>query len=466
MGTPVEEVIKRLGGPLSHEQAEAIWAQGKEAVVLALMQLSAQAVGSDRGPESGPNAPPSSVPPYAKPRRRRRGKKPGAKSGHPGRRRVSSAEPTRHIKHPPLKRCPDCGGPVHAPTRYRTRTIEDIPEVFPELTEHTIPRQWCPACRREVEPVVDEAMPKAVLGHGLVTLSAWLHYGLGVTISQVNSVLSHHVHLELSQGGLVNAWQRLGEVLTPWYEQIGEEVKGSGVLHADETGWRLNGVLHWLWCFTTKMATYYMINRSRGSPALNEFFTEAFDGVLITDFWSAYGAVSAAEHQACLAHLLRELKHLDEKDGTAQWRAFSKKLRRLLKDGLRLKARSDLSSATRERRTRLIDRRLMQLAAWESPNANVQRLVKRLGRYRDSLFTFLDYEAVPSDNNHAEREIRPAVIMRKNSHCNRSDAGAQTQAVLMSIYRTLKARGREPMDTIVAALKTYVRTGTLPPLPQ
>jgi len=209
-----------------------------------------------------------------------------------------------------------------------------------------------------------------------------------------------------------------------------------------------------------------MIHRSRGSPALDEFFTEAFDGVLITDFWSAYGAVSRAEHQACLAHLLRELKHLDEKDGSAGWRAFSKKLRRLLRDGLRLKARSDLSAAIRQHRTRLIDRRLMQLVEWESPNANVQRLVKRLGRYRDSLFTFLDYEDVPSDNNHAEREIRPAVIMRKNSQGNRSDAGAQTQAVLMSIYRTLKARGREPMDTIVEALKTYVRTGTLPPLPQ
>ena len=44
--------------------------------------------------------------------------------------------------------------------------------------------------------------------------------------------------------------------------------------------------------------------------------------------------------------------------------------------------------------------------------------------------------------------------------------GAQTQAVLMSIYRTLKARGLEPMDTIAAALKSYVRTGALPSLPQ
>jgi transposase len=466
MSMPVAAILKELRGPLTHQQAEAIWARGKEAVILALMLLSLQALGAGSAPDAGPNAPPSSVPTYAKPARRRRGKRPGAKPGHPGHRRALAETVTRRVQHPPLERCPDCGGPLCKPTRHRVRRIEDIPEVFPELTEHTIPRQWCPACGREVEPVVDEAMPKASLGHAVVTLSAWLHYGLGVTISQVIAVLSHHVHIPLSEGGLVGAWQRLGEVLSTWYDQIGQQVKLSGVLHADETGWRLNGKPHWLWCCTTKGATYYMIDRSRGSPALKRFFTEAFDGVLVTDFWSAYGAVSCWEHQACLAHLLRELAHVDERDKSRQWRSFSKKLGRLLRDGLRLKAHPDLPCEQRKRRTHLIDRRLMCLVQWHSSNANVQRLVKRLSRYRDSLFTFLDYEDVPADNNRAEREIRPAVIIRKNSLCNRSEAGAQTQAVLMSIYRTLKARGREPMDTIVAALKAYVRTGSLPPLPQ
>jgi len=51
---------------------------------------------------------------------------------------------------------------------------------------------------------------------------------------------------------------------------------------------------------------------------------------------------------------------------------------------------------------------------------------------------------VPSDNNHGERQIRPAVIIRKNSLCNRSEQGAATQAILMSIYRTLKLRGLSP----------------------
>ena len=94
-----------------------------------------------------------------------------------------------------------------------------------------------------------------------------------------------------------------------------------------------------------------------------------------------------------------------------------------------------------------------------------ERLLKRLRRHRDDLFTFLDEPDVPFDNNHAERAIRPAVMIRKNSFGNRSDRGADTQAVLMSVYRTIQQRGHAPLKTIVDALTTYLATGQLPPLP-
>ena len=72
---------------------------------------------------------------------------------------------------------------------------------------------------------------------------------------------------------------------------------------------------------------------------------------------------------------------------------------------------------------------------------------------------------MPYDNNHAERQIRPAVIMRKNILCNRSPGGADTQAVLMSVYRTLRLRGHDPTSTIAGALREMLSTGKLPPLP-
>ncbi len=105
------------------------------------------------------------------------------------------------------------------------------------------------------------------------------------------------------------------------------------------------------------------------------------------------------------------------------------------------------------------------MAREEHTDADARRLTKRLRRYGEYLFTFLDYPYVPADNNFGERQIRPAVILRKNSQSNRSDRGAATQAVLMSVYRTLKLRGLNPTKTIADALKTYMLTGRLPALP-
>ena len=109
---------------------------------------------------------------------------------------------------------------------------------------------------------------------------------------------------------------------------------------------------------------------------------------------------------------------------------------------------------------------LRELIETQWDNSQAKRLRKRLDRYEDYLFTFLDKPYVPFDNNCAERAIRPAVIMRKNSYTNRSDKGARTQSTLMSIFRTLKQRNANPISTIAQALKQYIQTGNIPLLPQ
>ncbi|MFH1613986.1 MAG: transposase, partial [Planctomycetota bacterium] len=85
-------------------------------------------------------------------------------------------------------------------------------------------------------------------------------------------------------------------------------------------------------------------------------------------------------------------------------------------------------------------------------NKEAKRLLKRLNRHQDELFTFLHNEDVPYDNNFGERSIRGAVIMRKNSYNNRSERGAMTQSVLMSVFFTIKQRGLNPVDTVKKAL--------------
>jgi hypothetical protein len=95
--------------------------------------------------------------------------------------------------------------------------------------------------------------------------------------------------------------------------------------------------------------------------------------------------------------------------------------------------------------------RLDELAREASRDPDVKRLVKRL-----ALFTFLDQPGVSFNNNLAEREIRPAVLMRKNSFHNMSRDGALTQAVLMTLFSTLKLRGLDPIETIVSSLRRYL----------
>jgi transposase len=459
------------GAALTEEQARAIFALGEEAVIFALLeltkQLSEQKAAAAGTSHQTPATPSGMKPPYEKPPAKLRKKRPGAKKGHPGSRRKAPGQIDWQVEHK-LPQCPDCGGRLKRTGDTRTRYTEDIPEIQPEVTEHTIHRDWCPKCKKQVEPVVPDALPKATLGHRVVVLSAWLHYALGNTLSQIVEVFNFHLQMKITPGGLIGMWYRLQVILYTWYEQIQQEALRSAVLHGDESGWRVNGKTHWLWCFTTPTLTYYMIDRSRGSPALKKFFIEEFAGTLVTDFWAAYNAVVCALRQMCLVHLLRELEHTEKyKSPSKHWPAFAKKLRRLLGDAIRLwRRRDELSKEAYASRRNRLEVRLQQLieTPWEGTHA--KRLVKRLRRHQNDLFTFLDQPGVPFDNNAGERAIRPAVIIRKNSYGNRSQRGADCQAVLMSIFRTLKQRGHDPIRTVIDALATYLTTGQLPKLPE
>lgn len=489
-------------GVCDEAAALRLYGLGAEAVKLALLaaarriselqaRTAAAATAAGATAAVTPSTPSAMQPVYTKPnadaartlagRRRRR---PGAKNGHKGHHRPTPTRIDQRKEHRAAC-CPDCGGALKRCNRKRTRIIEDIPEAIqPVVTEHTIHRDYCPRCKKDVEPKVPDALPNATLGHRVAGFASWCHYGLGVTIDQLIDILQFHLQTRLSAGGLVDIWQRTAGILTPWYEQIAEQAKQSAHLHADETGWRVQGQTCWLWCFANGQVCYYMIDRCRGSPVLHQFFGDAFDGILLHDFWPAYESIDVLDRQYCLVHLLRELEKVDEHNTTAEWQAFAKMLRRLIRDGIRLRKRSDFSPqryATRIPRLTLrldaLVRDVLEHAAavgdvgagevgtGRPVDRDAVRLCKRLRRTGDSIFTFLEHPSIPFENNFAERMIRPAVVLRKNSQSNRSQRGASTQAILMSVYRTLKLRGHDPLQSLETALQTYVQTGKLPPLP-
>jgi transposase len=459
------DLDKVLGPSLTEEQAREIYSRGIEAVVLALLTM-ARKLGALNPARPTPTTPSAMIPGYQKPTTSRRRKTPGQKNGHVGVRRPAPERIDERREHR-ADCCPHCQGPLQRCRETRTRYTEDIPVgITPVVTEHTIHRDWCPRCKKRVEPVVSDALPKATLGNRTLVMTGWMHYGLGNTLSQIIDVFNYHLQLKLTPGGLVQMWGRLQETLLPWHQQIQEEALRAAVLHADETSWRVAGKTHWLWAFANDDLTYYLIDRSRGEPALRKFFIDEFQGTLVSDFWGAYNAVVCAARQGCLAHLLRDVHTVDHyQRGGAHWPEFAKQLRRLLGDAIRLWRQTELSPESRSSRRQRLDERLDTLIATPWKDAQAKRLIKRLRRHRNDLFTFLDKAGVPFDNNLAERAIRPAVIIRKNSYANRSRRGADTQAVLMSIYRTLHQRGHNPLQTITDAIATYLKTGSLPPLP-
>lgn len=468
---------------MDRTQAEKIYAQGKEATILALLELAAriqgletentslvdriQGLGKSAVAKDSPSTPSGMKPPYEKPSARgRRRKKPGRKNGHSGSRRPPVRdEDVTHTQEHPLHACPHCNGAVSLLEETRRRHTEDIPQEKPEITRHILQVGWCTTCRKKVVPVVSDALPGSTIGNRALVLTAWLHYGMGVTLSHIVSIFGVHFHFPLSPGGLVHMWSRLAEILAAWYNEIVEQANQSAYLHADETGWRVNGVTHWLWCFTNHRLTCYLIHRSRGSPVLEHFFGDLFQGVLVSDFWAAYNKLKTAARQVCFVHLFRELEKVAKSNQSTEWLAFQKKLTRFLRDALRLDKNDALSEKERTSRLLRLHQRLHDLHCASYQDPDCIRLANRLRKYQDDILTFLEHPDVTADNNHGEREIRPAVIVRKNSYGNRSERGAEIQAILMTVYRTLKRRDLDPLETISAALKIYIETGSLPPLP-
>ncbi|MFW6158031.1 MAG: hypothetical protein ACOC8E_01580 [Planctomycetota bacterium] len=113
--TPTEKTAVEFSLPMTREQAEAIYAQGPEAVVFVVLELAARP-SKQAGGRPSATTPSGMVPPYHKPRTQGRRKKPGAKPGHKGRRRGRPPKITHREDHPPQERCPTCGSVLADPT--------------------------------------------------------------------------------------------------------------------------------------------------------------------------------------------------------------------------------------------------------------------------------------------------------------------------------------------------------------
>jgi transposase len=404
-------------------------------------------------------------PVYSKPPARKRRRKPGRKNGHPGVRRAAPVHIDQTVEHK-LTECPDCHNPLGAPCGMHTRIVEDIPPVRPTVTAHVTCEYYCSPCGKKVSAPVTEALPKATMGLRLTLLSAFLHYALGMTTRNICTWLRTFCQFPVTPGGLVLQWQRLAEILKPVYDGLATEARLSAVLNIDESGWRILGRTAWLWCFTSAKLAYYVLTPSRAAPVIKQVLGDGFKGILIADFFAAYDRIQAFAKQRCIVHLLREIKQVSLRNRSSEWQRFARRLKRLIHEALNLVIdRERIGENAYERRVANLHIRLADIFGRSYRNADAERLSKRLAKYCDEIFTFLLHPNVSADNNHAERQIRFAVIMRKNYFGNRSMRGADTQAILMSIFRTCHLRNIDPISTLADSVAAAIRSGSPLPIP-
>jgi len=119
-----------------------------------------------------------------------------------------------------------------------------------------------------------------------------------------------------------------------------EKVRGSPVVTADETGWKVVGLRAWLWGFATARETVYQIERGRGLAEACKVLGEDSAGVLIVDGWAPYRRFEQATLQTCLTHLLRRCSDL-LKAATAGAVRFPNAVRAILEKALEIRDRRD-----------------------------------------------------------------------------------------------------------------------------
>ncbi len=416
---------------------------------------------------SGSLSTPSAMQPvYTKPSGSKRRRKPGRKKGHPGACRPAPAHIDRVVEHK-LTECPTCHNPLGEPCGKHSQIVEDIPPVQPIITQHDVYEYNCSPCGTKVVAPMTEALPKATLGLRLTLLSAFLHYALGMTTRNICAWLRTFCQFQVTPGGLVLNWQRLAELLIPIYEELEKAARLSAVLNVDESGWRIGGRTAWIWCFTSKTLAYYVLTPSRAGPVVKKVLGSLFKGILVTDFFGAYNRIKAFAKQKCVVHLLREIKQVSLRNQSKEWKLFARRLKRLMHEALKLVvARDKVSTATYEKRVANLHIRLADIFGRSYRDKDCERLAKRLAKHSEELLVFLLHPDVPADNNHAERQIRFAVVMRKNSYGNRSKRGAQAQAILMSIFRTCQLRGIDPIAFLAASVADAIQCGTPLPIPE
>lgn len=302
-----------------------------------------------------------------------------------------------------------------------------------------------------------------LVGPTLVSLIVCLSLRMRMSRPRIQEFLNDWLGVYLSVGTINQAITEGGRAVEPIEEQLISEVKQSELLYADETGWKENGRLVWLWVLVTNTVTLFVIGK-RSWDVLADIL-EGYAGWLMSDGYRAYRKY--ARRLRCWAHLIRKARGLSE-SLNQEAQIFGENVLTCLTMLIEQVYQARAGPHT-NLKTEFADQ-LEELKAWceqhrDSPHEKTHQLARELLNDWDAIWTVLEYPELPLTNNIAEQALRHWVISRKISHGTRTKQGSRAFTLLASVIDTCRQRNILPWPYLADVIAAR-RKGLLhPPLP-
>ncbi len=383
---------------------------------------------------------------------RERGTRPvGGQKGHRGHTLEMVDDPTR-VEDLVSSYCNECGGSLDPGSRQflGRRQVFDIPVIEPEVIEY---RQYGIAC--DCGHLQKADYPEGVSNHvqygrniqSLVIYQSIYQY---MPFGRLQDFFAKVMGVHLGKGTLENILRRSSLKAESTYRKLRKVVEVSFFVGSDETGGKVAGKKCWFWVWQTSLVTYMLAACSRSKKVIEDTFPDGLpNAVVCSDRLAAQLSTASKGSQICLAHLLRDLNFLIEKEKSSWAREF----KQLLKDAIVLKQerpnyqRGDPRAKDIEDRADQLLSNSFEGMGWDKgTHHRTMTFFKAMERLRECLFVFLYRADVPPDNNASERAVRPIKVKMKIS--GQFKSLQQEFAILRSIVDTAIKNGQPVFDAI------------------
>jgi hypothetical protein len=261
----------------------------------------------------------------------------------------------------------------------------------------------------------------------------------------VRQSLNQLFHLQLASQVVNRQKSTAAQMYQGTYEGILRTIVEGRLIHADETQVSIEGKRAYVWVFTTLEEVAYYYTETREGDFLHELLRE-FSGVLVSDFYAAYDAMPCAQ-QKCLIHLIRDLNtDLLKQPFNLELQGLVRDFALLLKPIIETVDRFGLTAQYLRKHKAFVCRFYHDLSMRDYQSESAVYYKKRFEKNQGKLFTFLDYDGIPWNNNNAEHAIKAFASLRKVLGGVSTEKGIREYLTLLSICKTCQYKGVSFLD--------------------